>query len=162
MQNLKRNKDETRKRRWLTVILLFLILLFIWLCLRACNHELQPEIVIGGEDIKEYQLHYDRKEEMIEIPGLQKEYLLDAKNKELYLVNPEGNTVYFRYAIWNEDGSMIYETAYIPPNKMEKANLYDILEAGEHRLIVKLETVDMENNSACNSAQMKTNVTVNN
>ena len=99
---------------------------------------------------------------MIEIPGLQKEYRVDAEHKELYLVNPKENTVYFRYVICDETGKNIYQTQYIPPNKMEKANLYGVLEEGEHKLSVRVETIDMEHHGACNFAQMETNVIVNN
>lgn len=99
MQNLKQNREETRTRRWMTIALLFLIVILLLLCLRACHQKQQPGIAIGGEEIQEYKPNYDVPKHMIEVPGLQKEYIVDADNPELYLVNPKGNTVYFRYVI---------------------------------------------------------------
>lgn len=162
MQNSKQNDYEIRRRRWLTVILLCLILLFILLCLRACHHEWQPGIAIGGEAIVDYDPSYDVPENMIEIPGLRREYVVDAHNPELYLVNPKGNTVYFRYVICDSKDVVLYQSDYIPPDRMEKADLYSVLDEGVHPLLVKVETIDIKTHGACNLAQMKTKVTVNN
>ena len=93
MQNLKQNREETRTRRWMTIALLFLIVILLLQCLRACHQKQQPGIAIGGEEIQEYKPNYDVPKHMIEVPGLQKEYIVDADNPELYLVNPKGNTV---------------------------------------------------------------------
>lgn len=158
MQSSKQNKEENRKRRWMTIVFLPLIVILILLCLRACHHKLQPGIAIGGERIQEYHPNYDVPKHMIEVPGLQKEYIVDADNPELYLVNPKGNTVYFRYVICDAKDQILYQTDYIPPDRMEKADLYSILDEGVHPLLVKVETIDMENHGVCNLTLMKTHV----
>ena len=158
MQNLKQNREETRTRRWMTIALLFLIVILLLLCLRACHQKQQPGIAIGGEEIQEYKPNYDVPKHMIEVPGLQKEYIVDADNPELYLVNPKGNTVYFRYVICDAKNQILYQTDYIPPDRMEKADLYSILDVGVHPLLVKVETIDIESHGVCNLALMKTHV----
>ena len=158
MQNLKQNREETRTRRWMTIALLFLIVILLLLCLRACHQKQQPGIAIGGEEIQEYKPNYDVPKHMIEVPGLQKEYIVDADNPELYQVNPKGNTVYFRYVICDAKNQILYQTDYIPPDRMEKADLYSILDVGVHPLLVKVETIDIESHGVCNLALMKTHV----
>ena len=158
MQNLKQNREETRTRRWMTIALLFLIVILLLLCLRACHQKQQPGIAIGGEEIQEYKPNYDVPKHLIEVPGLQKEYIVDADNPELYLVNPKGNTVYFRYVICDAKNQILYQSDYIPPDRMEKADLYSILDVGVHPLLVKVETIDIESHGVCNLALMKTHV----
>ena len=151
-----------KKRRWPWFLLFLIIILLIVFFLWRSGSELGRGFLLGGEAIEEYKLVREVREDMIEVPGLMREYLVDKNNRELYLVNPKGNSVYFKYIISNEKGDILYQTNYIPPDKMERANLYDVLKSGEYKLLVKVETVDMESGSACNFVQMQTNVIVNN
>ena len=164
MKNCSQEKQTCRckKYRWPWFLLLLILLLFIGLFLWKSGNELGRGFLLGGEAIEKYRKAQDVSEEMIEVPGLMREYQVNKNNKELYLVNPKGNSVYFRYIISDEKGDILYQTNYIPPDKMERANLYEVLNSGEYKLLVKVETVDMESGSACNFVQMQTNVIVNN
>lgn len=89
--------------------------------------------------------------ESIEVPGYS-EMHLDAEHKEIQLINPEGNTVYFVYTIKNDAGNVVYESKAIEPNKMVSVNLYDLLKTGEHKLSFDISTYDIETKSPCNGA----------
>ena len=83
--------------------------------------------------------------ESIEIPGYA-EMHLNSGNKEIQLINPKDNTVYFVYT------SLIYESQAIEPNKMISVNLYDLLDIGEHKLSFDISTYDIVTKSPCNGA----------
>lgn len=89
--------------------------------------------------------------ESIEIPGYA-EMHLSADNKEIQLINPEGNTVYFVYTITDDTDNVIYESQAIEPNKMISVNLYDLLDIGEHKLFFAISTYDIESKTPCNGA----------
>lgn len=89
--------------------------------------------------------------ESIEIPGYA-EMHLDAGNKEIQLINPKGNTVYFVYEIKDEGGKTIYESKAIEANKAVNANLYDALGVGEHKLSFVISTYDVKTKASCNGA----------
>lgn len=89
--------------------------------------------------------------ESIEIPGYA-EMHLDGEHKEISLINPENNTVYFVYTIKDEAGTVIYESQAIEPNKMISVNLYDLLEIGEHKLFFAISTYDIDTQAPCNGA----------
>ena len=89
--------------------------------------------------------------ESIEIPGYA-EMHLSAENKEIQLINPKDNTVYFVYTIKDDDDNVIYESQAIEPNKMISVNLYDLLEVGEHKLFFAISTYDIETKAPCNGA----------
>ena len=116
------------------------------------------DIIVGGSDIEEYP-DIESNQETISIPGLADKYTVTAKNRELYLVNPKVNDVYFKYQILL-NGEVIYESNHIPPDKMEKVDLYEILEAGTHDIEIMVNTIDVETHEACNSAKLETTVTV--
>ena len=60
--------------------------------------------IIGvGQDIEDYPGSSKGNVEYINVPGLRAEYLLTESNKDVYLVNPEGNSVYFKYTLYNND-----------------------------------------------------------
>lgn len=141
------------------LIILFVFLLGIGLDYISCDKI--PDLIIGGEDIEEYDPHYEVKKDMIEVPGLAQEYVIDKNNREIYLVNPKGNTVYFKYRIsLEETKECVYESSYIPPNQMERANLYEIFPEGEYDLFFLIETIDEMTQEKCNSAQLKTHIIV--
>ena len=77
---------------------------------------------------------------------------LSADNKEIQLINPEGNTVYFVYTITDDTDNVIYESQAIEPNKMISVNLYDLLDIGEHKLFFAISTYDIETKTPCNGA----------
>ena len=136
-------------------LLLIILLLGCWLFFRP---EVQIPLDAGGEDIEGYKTP-QAQTDSIKIPGLMSSYTLTEDNKELYLINPDGNTVYFKYSI-TEDDEQIYETDYIEPNKMERADLWGILDSGEHTLKVSISTIDIDTRESCNSAALETKVII--
>lgn len=97
--------------------------------------------------------------ESIEIPGYAEMYL-DKDNKEILLINPKGNTVYFVYTVNDESGNKIYETKAIEPNKAVSVNLYDELKVGEHKLSFVIATYDIETKAPCNGATQEVTVII--
>ncbi len=123
--------------------------------------EVSPEIapveldIANGEDwngvLPQNGEQSEANTESIEIPGYA-EMHLDETKKEIQLINPEGNTVYFVYTIKDEADNVIYESQAIEPNKMISVNLYDLLEIGEHKLFFAISTYDIETKTPCNGA----------
>ena len=69
----------------------------------------------------------------------------------LSLINPEENTVYLVYTIY-ENNEQIAATKAIKPGNMTDINLKDILSTGEHSLTIKINTYDIETHESCNGA----------
>ena len=149
------------KHRLYIIVLILLLTFFLGMCLDYISCDRLPDLLIGGEDIEEYRPQYEVQEDMIEVPGLAQNYVIDKNNQEIYLVNPAGNSVYFKYFISLEDtNKCVYESSYIPSNKMERANLYELFPKGEYDLILFIETIDEETQEQCNSAQLETHISV--
>lgn len=97
--------------------------------------------------------------ESIEIPGYA-EMHLSPDNKEIQLINPEFNTVYFVYTIKDENDNVIYESQAIEPNKMVPVNLYDELSVGKHQLFFSISTYDIDTRTPCNGATQEVTVEI--
>lgn len=121
----------------------------------------KDDVDIVGEDIEDYieNLGDDAYIDSIAIPGLNTVYNLSSKNKHIYLINPNKNTVFFTYTI-KLDGKEIYKTGDIMPNKMVKANLYDILDAGSYEIEVILTSKDITTLKQCSKANLNTKIIV--
>jgi len=117
------------------------------------------EIVIVGDDIEEYKEPV-AAQLYINIPGLRTNYNLSKDNTSIHLINPDGNTVYLKYLL-SIDGTEIYESDYIKPNAMVKANLYDVLNAGSYNVDVTISSIDIETKTACNGATLNTTININ-
>lgn len=146
------------------IIIILFILLLIGICPLSSwllHQEDSPleKLPIVGEMIEEYNNKNEQVQEYIKIPGLQQVYTISSSKQELYLINPESNTVYFKYII-SEGDSQIYESDYLQPNKMIKVNLYELLDSGEHSVSIKVLTKDIETQADCNSAVLKTKIVV--
>lgn len=111
------------------------------------------------EDISEYEEPSNSTQETIEIPGLRSQYNLSSKNMEIYLINPEGNSVRFKYTLYC-NGEEILTTDYINPNKMVKANLYNLLPKGTYDIDIKITTKDIATDAVCNGASLNTRVVI--
>ena len=122
------------------------------------NKESLDKIPLVGEAIQEY-MGVLPEQEYMSISGLEDMYKLSEQNKELFLINPEGNSVYSKYTIYSGD-KVILKTDYVEPNKMYKANLYDLLDKGTYHLRVIIESIDMEKHYECNAVELKTTVVI--
>ena len=86
----------------------------------------------------------------IEIPGYTTVYI--TPGSKIDLVNPEGNGVYFKYTI-SEDDAVLYESDYIKPGeKVEWAASKDVIGIGEHSLVFAVSTISTETQEECNGA----------
>ena len=145
-------------------LLMILILLLITGCMVLMGNFFlkEPGSVFEtvGEKIEEYIGDTASITEYTEVPGLHSSYSLTENNKEIFLVNPEGNTVYFKYTLYI-DGEAVYESGHVEPGKMVKANLYDILGGGRYAVDVTVSTLDVDTHEVCNGANLSTNVVVN-
>ena len=147
---------------------IFLILLLLLLLLACCvglwkflpNSEVKvPEQVqelLPIADSEDWDGEYAKGEEseaiaeQTEIPGYANLFV-SKESPTINLINPDGNTVYFKYII-SENDVVLFETDLIEPNKMIPANLYDVLTDGEHVLKFQINTYDVETQAACNGA----------
>lgn len=96
--------------------------------------------------------------ETIEIPGYPNITLSESK-KELQLINPEGNTVYFMYIILEGD-TEIYRTKAILPGNSVMCDLYSKLDSGTHTLTLSVVTYDVDTQAGCNGADQDILVTI--
>lgn len=144
-------KEKIRKYK----IILILFIIFVFNILVVCcerQYSSTSKINIGGEDIvlKEPEVKDDIV--MTKIPGYDHE-ILNHGNKELYLINPERNQVYFLYEV-EVKNKVIYRSDLIPPNKMVKADLYSLLDAGNYETTLHISTFDIHTNEPCNAANV--------
>lgn len=88
-------------------------------------------------------------DEQLEFKGYSN-YYLSEKNPSIPLINPKGNTAYFKYVIKNGDTTIV-ETDLIAPDKMVEKNLYQILGKGTFNLVFYISTYDLESQAPCNT-----------
>lgn len=107
---------------------------------------------------------------------------LSEKDPNLYLVNPDSNTVYFMYTLYidtngngtienneavdeNGNSKAIYKTKLIPPGQMIEANLYTLLGPGEYKVVQKINAFNYapgkaDDQSPCNGSNLTTKIKI--
>lgn len=75
--------------------------------------------------------------------------LVDEKNPEINLINPDGNHVYMVYKIYNGE-ELLFETKGIKPNRQIPWNVKECLEVGKYELrfnvsCYSIETMELRN-----------------
>ena len=73
------------------------------------------------------------------------------------LTNPKENNVNFVYTIY-EDDKMLYETKTIKPGEMESIDLMELLGDGEHNLLFKISTYNIETQEFIEEYNQEVNV----
>lgn len=149
------------KKRKKTILIIAIIGLLILLCgVRSCScYKGNGPGIADGENIDvPDNPSMDTLEELIEIPGIDKTIITDD-SPYLYLVNPERNSVYFRYLVRLNE-TILYETESIPPGKMIKVNGYDILKQGSYDLVFEITTFDLETGKENNGATLTALISV--
>ena len=121
------------------------------------NRQETRTVVVGGEEIVINEPLYmdDGETEAIEVPGFDSSYVINEANPTIYLVNPENNTVLFQFTLF-VNGTQIYQSDYIPPNKMVTPDLYSSLNEGTYNLTIQMDTLDIETLEPCNSVSQET------
>lgn len=69
---------------------------------------------------------------------------INNENPYINLINPSKNQVYLSFDVIYNDES-IYSSNLIEPGKMEQYNIYECLDAGEHKVIYSINVYDIEN-----------------
>lgn len=153
----KKNKyeeKESNKNRIIIGLIIVLILMMLLLLFKSCNTSPQQKKYNDLEIEQDKKIDSNNQKgkntDTISIPGYS-DITISDKNKNLSLINPEENTVYLVYAIY-ENNEQIAETKAIKPGNMTDVNLKDILSTGEHSLTIKINTYDIETHESCNGA----------
>lgn len=143
------NKNDIRKR--LLVILGLLLLLAgatFYYSNKSQNGERQSTIETEGENWtgKRKTKKKQAPQESIAIPGFDSIELKENEvAQKVNFYNPKENNCYFKLKLILDDGTLLWESKYIEPNK----GVYDIellkaLPKGEHNAILKYETFTMD------------------
>lgn len=155
-----------RKKKTKMILLLLVFLLIDAGVIGIAYFLNQPDqnpqtIVVGGEEIVINEPLYmdDGETEAIEVPGFDSSYVINEANPTIYLVNPENNTVLFKFTLF-VNGTQIYQSDYIPPNKMVTPDLYSSLNEGTYNLTIQMDTLDIETLEPCNSVSQETIIQV--
>lgn len=152
-----------KKKTWIVLALLLLLAGCIGTGIHYSMNKNEPPktVIIGGQEIVIKDPIYldDGKTEAIEIPGFDSSYVIDENNPVMYLTNPENNTVLFRFTLV-ANGNEIYQSDYIPPNKMVAPDLYTMLDAGTYSLAIQMNTLDIQTLEPCNSVTQQTTIQV--
>lgn len=146
----------------LFVFILFFILLavlMLFLVLKPGNEVKEgPGLLIEDEHAIEEAEPVKGRAETIDVPGYSR-IEVSEDHRNLQLINPEGNTVYFAYTL-SEDGVELYKTNAIMPGNSVIVDMYELLDVGEHQLKFTVSTFDMETEGACNGAVQNVTVVV--
>ncbi len=98
--------------------------------------------------------------EDIEIVGYER-ITVTKENPYVQLINPTGNTVYFKYAIMAPDKQkVVMTTNLIPPGKYVQWNAREDLLPGEYDVPLLLSTYDLTTQAPCNGANLHIHITV--
>lgn len=102
-------------------------------------------------------------QEEIELIGYDK-LTVSENSRFVNLINPKGNTVYFKYSV-KANGVEVYNTELIPPNMYIPWNAYSTLTqmglSGEVNIEFNITTFDINSYAPCNPATIKTTITIN-
>lgn len=172
------NKKEITISKKKLVILIIIILLLIaggvavgmnW------NHWFGPEnpptSQVGNPDIDPNAGDYtgnqpeDKGGEAkgIKIPGYPSIALpANTKDVKVALLNPEGNSCYFKFELVLDDtNEVLYTSKLVPPGKaITNITLSRALAAGEYDATIRITTTSIQDNSAMNGANVETKLIV--
>lgn len=144
------------KRTKVVIAALIVILVCIVILLSRCAAEPGNKLPVAdgqawnGESVNGG--NSEVSQEYISIPGYSQLYA-NADNPYILLVNPGGNTVYFKYSVFN-NGALLHETELIKPGEMLRWKVTDELDTGEYSLEIKITTYDLTTQVRCNGATM--------
>lgn len=166
----ERCDDLVRSNRIKNVIIGILIIIIL-LLLKGCpcggisqntQNQNTPSIEVEDDNKWDGQIHVASKAEVdngtIAIPGYAN-LTVSKENSAVRLVNPEENTVYLKYALYEGD-ALVCETKAIKPGNMYEAELFGILGKGDHELSFVISTYDIETEEMCNGATQRVNLLV--
>lgn len=96
--------------------------------------------------------------DQIAIPGYAMIYVTE-ENRDVKLINPTNNTVFFKYDIKDEAGNTLLSTDLIPPGQMIKEDFYDIAQSGSATYVFSISTFDVDTYEQCLGTDLKVTIT---
>lgn len=139
----------------LLFLLIFLIIFTLWI--RRPTDD-KPGLKFETEHAIEEPEERSAYTETIDVPGYSR-VILNSSKKEMQLVNPEGNSVYFMYTL-TEGDEEIHKTDAILPGNSVMVDLWSKLDAGDHQVLLSISTFDIETEEACNGTSQRVTVVV--
>lgn len=90
---------------------------------------------------------------------------VDRQSPNLYLGNPDRNTVYFRYKVsLKEEGGTLRtlydQDAVVEPGRAFEVDFYHLLDPGTYTLVIDISTFDLETMQRYNGATQEADLTV--
>lgn len=99
----------------------------------------------------------------IKIPGYPSIPLkAGIKEANIHLVNPDGNDVYFKFAlVLSDTGEVLYQSGAVPPGQaINKQTLSRALSAGSYKAFIKISTFSISDQTPRNGANVETTLVV--
>jgi hypothetical protein len=133
------------KRRNLWVLLLVPVLILL------LSMSLADYLPIVNYPI--FSLEEDQEDTaMMQIPGYNTQ-TVTKKNPYVQLKNVEGNSVYLKYYVYDDENNLLYESSLIAPEKVcDLWNAYDDLKRGTNKIILDIRAYDVKDGSECSNA----------
>ena len=157
----EKNDDKKKNNNWIWIIIIIILLLLLF---RSCGEEETVKELVKIEDSSDWDgnsptsgKNSKASSESFDVLSYQDIYLSE-ENKTVNLINPKGNTVYFKYTIKDKGGDVIESTSLIEPNKMVERDLYSKLHKGKHDLVFEIETFDIDTQEVCTGVDLNVRV----
>lgn len=109
-------------------------------------------------DLSQNQKEQIAEQENTNIPGYSNLYV-SAEMPNIKLSNPEDNTVFFKYEVYENDNKL-FETDLIENGKVKEVNFKELLSNGEHTLKFVISCYDIETQASCNGANQTVKILV--
>ncbi len=134
---------EKKKERLLIIIIILLILLIAFSICFLLRRRNVISLDISNRQISATNpnLYASNDNEYFELLGYG-ELQIDENNKNINLINTDGNNVYLKFSVIYDD-NVLYETELIEPGKMEQYDIYSNLNAGKYTLTYSIDVIDM-------------------
>lgn len=155
------NQQDNKKKKIKIIIAVLVIAVINFLLLRSCSSDSPlPDFSISDEE-EDYNGQNKPKQEeqdFVKIPYYGNLWVSEEE-PYVWFNNPEENNVYFSYEVLIDGEEVFHNEEYISPGKALKANLYDVLEKGQHPATVNISVID-ENGAGCNGATQEAMIIV--
>lgn len=134
-------------KKLLVIVILLLLLIFGTISFILCNSSSKPttnreisntqqEASFPNANVSDSETAYT------EIIGFG-QLTLSKINPNINLINSEENDVYLSFDVFYNN-ELIYQSGLIEPGKMEQANIYELLDAGEYTLTYSIGSYDLK------------------
>lgn len=158
--NEQEAKPKSKKKIIISIVVITIILISViaYLFFAKDNSNLPA---FGGES-KVETVEEDNQAPSIIIDGFTTANVTE-KNPYIWLANPSENNVYFEYHIFDENGTEIFVSDYLPPEEDKGVNFEPrkYLDKGERVLTFTINTYAIDSLEARNGSSFQATVTIN-